>query len=164
MKKLTLIIVLMLIPFTSHAEWKGHSKHRNHEHRHNSSYFWQDVEHRQYKQESRIERGINKGQLTRREAKQLHREQKHVAKQIRHLKRHNYISHRDKREVKEHLDYVSQKIRALKHNQHYVHRDNYNHKKQQRRVHSNNNRDYYGNNNMLSWANDVASAGIYFRF
>jgi len=155
----------MLIPFVSHAEWSGHSKHRNHEHKHNNSYFWQDIEHRQYKQDSRIERGIEKGQLTRREAKKLHREQRHVAKQIKHLKRHNHISRSDKREVVEHLDYVSQKIRALKHNQHYAHRDSHNHKKQQRHTYSNDKRrDYYGNNRMLSWANDVASAGLYFRF
>lgn len=61
----------MVIPFAGHAEWKGHSKHRNNEQRHNNSYFWQDVEHRQYRQQARIDRGIEQGQLTRREIKKI---------------------------------------------------------------------------------------------
>lgn len=165
MKKLIIAIVLMFTPFVGHAEWNNHFKQSHHEQRHNNSYFWKDVEHRQHKQASRIQRGIKKGQLTRREAKQLHREQKHVAKQIRHLRRDNHLSRHDKREVVEHLDYVSGKIRNLKHNQHYAHRDHYSHKKQSRHVYSNdNNRNDYGKNRFLSWANDDVSAGVYFRF
>lgn len=153
MNKVTLIMVLMLIPFAGHAEWNGHSKHRNNEQRHNNSYFWQDVERRQYKQQSRIDRGIDKGQLTRREIKKLRREQKHVAKQIRHMKRHNYLSRRAKSEVMERLDFVSEKIRALKHNEYYVRRGRF----------SNDNRNYRADR-YLSWANNDSSAGIYFRF
>jgi len=165
MKMLTIAIILMLVPFASHAERNSHFKHRKHEQQQNNSYFWQDIERRQYKQQGRIERGIHKGQLTRREAKKLYREQKHVAKQIRHFQRHNHLSRRDKREVMEHLDYVSDKIRTLKHNQYYVHRDQYKHKKSARHVHANNNdRNYYRNDRYVSWVNDDLQAGIYFRF
>jgi len=165
MKMLTIAIILMLVPFASHAERNSHFKHRKHEQQQNNSYFWKNVDRRQYKQEGRIERGINKGQLTRREAKKLHKEQKHVAKQIRHFQRHNHLSRRDKREVMEHLDYVSDKIRILKHNQHYVHRNQYKHKKSTRHVHSNNNdRNYYRNDRYVSWVNNDLQAGLYFRF
>jgi len=165
MNKLTLLMVLMLIPFAGHADWKNHYKYRNNEPRHNNSYFWQDVENRQYKQERRIKKGIERGQLTRREVKKLHREQKHVAKQIRHLQRYNYLNRRDKREVMEHLDYVSDKIRTLNHNQHYVHREQYRHKTAVRHGYSNNNdRNYYRNDRYVSWINDDLQAGIYFRF
>lgn len=163
MNKFTLIMVLMLIPFASHAEWSGHSKHRNHEHRHNNSYFWQDVEHRQYRQQSRIDRGIDKGQLTRREIKKLRREQKHIAKQVRNMKRHNYLNKRDKREVMEHLDFVSDKIRTLKHNKHYARRNRSSHDGHNQHVYSNENRNYRSDR-YLSWANSDSSAGIYFRF
>jgi len=155
----------MLVPFASHAERNSHFKHRKHEQQQNNSYFWKNVDRRQYKQEGRIERGIKKGQLTRRETKKLHREQKHVAKQIRHFQRHNHLSRRDKREVMEHLDYVSDKIRTLKHNQHYVHRNQYKHKKSARRVQSNNyDRNYYRNDRQVSWVNNDLQAGLYFRF
>jgi len=165
MKMLTMVVVLMFTPFVSHAEWNNHYKHDNHERGRNNSSFWQNVEHRQFRQETRIERGIKKGQLTRREARKLHREQKHVAKQIRHLRRHKYLNKRDRREVVEHLDYVSEKIRALKHNRHYAKQHNHGRRKQNRHVYSNdNNRNYYGNNSLLSWANNDSSAGIYFRF
>lgn len=158
MKMLTIVIALMFTPFVAHAEWNNHFKHRDHERRQNHSPFWRDVEQRQNRQASRIERGIDKGQLTRREVRKLRREQKHVAKQLRYLRRHNYLSRRDKRDVMEHLDYVSNKIRSMKHNERYAQRGKYN--KHNRHVHVDNNRhDRY-----LSWANNASSAGIYFRF
>ena len=151
----------MIIPFTSQAERSHHFKHRHTEQKHNNSYFWQDVERRQHKQERRIERGVDKGQLTRREAKKLHREQRHVAKQIRRLARYNYISRQDKRDVMEHLDYVSEKIRILKHNQNYVHRKAYRYEKSTRHIGSNH-RDR--NDRYVSFMNEDLRAGIYFRF
>jgi len=161
MKMLTIVMVLMFTPFVSHAEWNNHFKHNNHERKHNNSFFWQDVERRQYRQESRIDKGIEKGQLTRREVRKLHKEQKHVAKQIRHIRRDNRLSRGDRREVMEHLDYVSDKIRSLKHNQRYAHRKNHNKKVNQG---YSNNRNSYRNDRYLSWANNASSAGIYFRF
>lgn len=163
MKMLSLIVVLMLVPFVSHAEWNNHFKHRNHEHKHNNSYFWQGIEHRQYRQKSRIDRGIDKGQLTRREIKKLRREQKHVAKQVRHMKRHHHLSRRDKREVMEHLDFVSDKIRTLKHNNHYARKNRRNNHNHNIYSHVNDHRTYR-NDRYLSWANNDASAGVYFRF
>ncbi len=150
----------MFTPFASYAERNDHFKHRDHEQqRNNISYFWRDVAQRQENQNYRIERGIQKGQLTRREVKKLFREQRRAARQIRHYKRYNFLSHRDKREVMECLNYVSDKIRALKHNKYYAYRGEYKHKKQR----YSNNRNY-GNERYLSWVDNDVSAGIYFRF
>lgn len=164
MKMLTTLMVLMIIPFTSHAEWNNHFRHQSHHQERNSSYFWQDIDHRLNRQDARIERGIEQGQLTRREIRKLKREQRHVAKQVRHLKRHDYLSHDDKREVSEHLGYVSNKIRKLKHNEHYVHRER-NHYSHNSRAHRNDRySNFYRNDRHLSWANNNSSVGLYFRF
>ncbi len=160
MKMLTAVLVLMLMPYIAHAE-RGHKfGHRNQQF--NKSYFWQDVERRQYRQGIRIERGIESGQLTRREARRLKREQRHVAKQVRHMQRHSYLSQKAKWEIMEHLDYVSEKIRDLKHNRRYAHRRNYGDHDHNRYTHAN---DYSGSNNDGAiWTNSGGSAGVYFRF
>lgn len=162
MKMLTTVFMLMLIPFAAHAERGHYIGHRNHQH--NQSHFWQDVEHRQYRQDARIERGIERGQLTRREARKLKREQKHVAKQVRHMQRHNYLSRADKREVMEHLNYASDKIRTLKHNRRNAHRRNYSNHDHGRYTHANDYNRNYGRRDRAVWANNGGSAGIYFRF
>jgi hypothetical protein len=166
MKMLALAILLMSFPWASHAEGWKHSKHRDHYQRgHNNSYFWQDVQQRQHRQDLRIEKGIHKGQLTHREVKKLRREQKHIAKQIRHMSRHHYISRADKRSVFEHLDYVSKKIRILKHNDRYAHKGRYNHRKHKHNYQSyTDNQSYYTNDNMLTKANTNYSTDFYFRF
>lgn len=170
MKMLVVATILLLSPFASNAEWKSHFKHRHNEHRHNNSSFWQGVEDRQYQQMSRIERGVGRGQLTRRELKKLKREQKHIAKQVKHMKRHNYLSERDKGEVLEHLDYVSNKIRSLKHNEHYTrrnshsaHRSNHSGRGHKQYIHSSNSR-VYRNDRYLTWANDDSALGLFLRF
>ncbi len=151
-------MVLIFTPLVSHAQWNNHSRHRGHHQEHNNSYFWQDVERRLDRQESRISRGIDKGQLTHREMKKLKREQRHVAKQARHLKRHDYLSRSDKREMMEHLDYVGHKIKSLKHNGNHMHRERNRHR------YTNRQRNYYRNDPVLSWANNNSSVGLYFRF
>ena len=149
MKILVGIFALMLTSFASHAQWnvrfgsvdfgRGH-----YEREHDDSVFWQVVEERQCSQEDRIEFGEGQGQLTRREIKKLQREQRHVAKQVRHMKRHNHLTQRDKREIMEHLDYVSKKIRVLSHNRNFTHRERHHYKKRGQYASSNNNaRQYY---------------------
>lgn len=149
MKMLVGIFALMLISFASHAQWNvrfgnvdfGHGQY---EREHDNSVFWQIVEERQCSQQDRVELGLEQGQLTRREIKKLQREQRHIAKQVKHMKRHNYLTRRDKREVMEHLDYVSEKIRALSHNRHYSHRKQHHYSNKGQYVYSNNNaRQYY---------------------
>ncbi len=163
MKMLALAIILMSFPWASHAEEWEHSEHRDRGY--NNSYFWQDVQRRQHRQDSRIERGVHKGQLTHREVKKLRREQRRVAKQIRHISRRHYLSHADKRCVMEYLDYVSEKIRILKHNDRYAHRGRYDDREYKHNYQSyTDNQSYYTNDNMLTRANTDYSAGFYFRF
>lgn len=163
MKKLAMIIVLIGVAFGCQAKSRDHFRHGYYEHEqgYNNSTFWNEVSERCDRQSYRIAKGIDKGQLTRREAKKLRREQKHVAKQIRHFKRHQYISFKNKRNVMEHLDYLSEKIRSLKHNDRYeYHNHKSSHQEYGRRSHGYNN----WNNRIFSTANSDYSAGIYFRF
>ncbi|MCK4841763.1 MAG: hypothetical protein KAT04_07745 [Methylococcales bacterium] len=163
MKKLTLVLVLMFIPLVSYAQRGEHyDQHNYYQRGHNNSSFWHKVDRRQHKQESRIERGIDKGQLTRREVRKLHREQKHVAKQLRRYRHSHYLSRRDKRSVMEHLDYVSEKITDFKHNDRYAR--NYRHHDHQRDVHAQRVPVYQANESHVSWAGNGYSAGIHFRF
>jgi len=166
MKMLILICVLFATPLVSYAEWGNHSRHNTYNsHRQNNSHFWQGIQERQRKQASRIERGIDKGQLTRREIKKLKREQRHLAKEIRHYKRHNRLSYQDRHVLIERMDHVSDRIRGLKHNDRYVqnrrHKQGYsNYRTQAKGNHGN----YISRDNHLSWVNNGSSAGFYFRF
>ena len=166
MKMLVLICVLFATPFVSYAERGDYSRHNKHNsNRQNNSYFWQDVQQRQHKQASRIQRGIAKGQLTRREIKKLKREQKNVAKQIRRYKRHNRLSYQDRHALIERMDHVSDRIIGLKHNDRYVqnrkHKQGYSNYRAPVKV---NHRNYVSRDNHLSWVNNGSSAGFYFRF
>ena len=161
MKTLALAILLMSFPWVSHAKGWGNYNHDKHYHqRHDNSYFWQDVEERRYKQHMRVDRGIEKGQLTRREIRALARKQKHVAKQIKHYKRHRHMSYANKKSVMRHMDHYSKQIAHLKHNDRYVHRDRHNHQSYSHYNDKNN----YRNDRRLSWTSNDYSSGFYFRF
>ncbi len=166
MKTLILIISLLTLSFSAYAERGHHYKHRDSEHRRNQSYFWQDVNHRRDRQVARIERGIEKGQLTRRELRELRKELKHIAKHLRSLKHQGYLRHREKRDVMEHLDFMSERIRHLKHNRFYAKRHPVH--KYQRYSHTNpykaGHREYDRKRGFFSWRDDSSAAGVYFRF
>ena len=157
MKMLALAILLMSFPWAGHAKGRGNDNHESHYHQ--GYGFWQDVEKRRYKQQMRIDKGIEKGLLTRREIKVLAREQRHVAKQIKHYSRHRYMSYANKKSVMRHMDQYSDQIAHLKHNNRYVRRDRHNHRSY--RHHNNND---YRDDGRLSWVNNDYSAGLYFRF
>ncbi len=161
MKMLALTIILMSIPGLSHAKGWRHSNYGGHNHQsHDALSFWENIERRQHKQHRRIDRGIDNGQLTRREVRKLKREQKHAAREIRHFRRHQYLSSLNKRQIIEHLDFVSHKIYDLKHND-YVRR--HRHHNHQSYVRHDNKLDYRNRRN-LSWGNNDYSARVYFRF
>jgi hypothetical protein len=146
MKKLALIIVFMFLPLSSYAQGWGYGKHEKHyEYRENNYSFWKDVQRCQQDLHWRIDLGIENGQLTRKELRQLKREQRHLSKQIRHLRHHRYLSQADERSILDHLDHLSEKIRYLKHNNNYVYNGHHNHAFMQ----------HYGNG---------LSAGVFFEF
>ncbi len=157
----------MSIPLIGQAKnWK----HDNFDKHHNHSSFWENVERRQYRQHERIDQGIQSGQLTRREVKKLKRKKRYVAKQIRNIKRHRYLSYEDKSCVNEYLDNYSAKIRHYKHNDHYARRNKYNRHKDNYQSHNhqydrNYKKDrYYRKDRQFSWAKNDYSAGIYFKY
>ncbi len=161
MKMLVLAILLMSFPWVSQAKGSGHSNHdRHYYHGHDNSSFWQDIEERRYRQHSRIDRGIEKGLLTKREIRELAREQRLVAKQIKHFKHHRNVNYSNKKSILSHMDQYSDQIAHLKHNNRYVRRDRHNH----RAYSHHNNKNYYRNDNRFSWANNDYSPGFYFRF
>ncbi len=162
MKMFALAIILMSFPWLSNASGWRHSNHDDHHQRHDTLSFWENVERRQHKQHKRIHRGIDNGQLTRREVRKLKRERKHVAREIRHYKRHHYVASSSKRRIMEHLDHVSRKIHDLKHNNHHVRRHSH-HDRHQTYIQHDKQLDYR-NKRHLSWGNNDHSAGVYFRF
>jgi len=158
MKTLALAILLISFPWVGHASGWGNYNHEKHHHRHDSSSFWLDVEERRYKQHMRVDRGMENGQLTRREIRKLAREQKYVARQIKHFKRHRHMSYANKKSIMRHLDHYSEQIAHLKHNDRYVRKDSHNHQS-----YNHHNKSYYKNDRGLSWASNDFSSGFYFR-
>ena len=153
----------MITPLVSYAQRGEHYENDHHYNRgHNDSSFWNKVDRRQHRQESRIERGADKGQLTRREVRKLHKEQRHVAKQIRRYKHRHYLTRADKRNVMQHLNYMSDKIRNFKHNDRYARNDREH--KHHSHVHATRAPEYRGGETHISLANAGYSAGINFRF
>lgn len=155
MKMLALAIVLLSFPWLSHAQSNRYS-HRHDGYKNN--YFWQDVENREYKQQRKIDRGIETGVLTHREVRQLEREHRHVDEQIRHFKRYRHLSHMNKKSVMKHLDHYGEQITHLKHNNHYVRRHNH-----QQYSHYNKG-SYYRNKQHISSARNKYSIGFHYKF
>ena len=128
MKMLALAILLISFPWIGHAKgWDHFNQDRHYHNGHDSSSFWQSIEQRRYRQHKRIDRGIEKGQLTRREIRELARERKHVSKQIKHFKRHRHMSYANKQSIMRHLGQYSDQIARLKHNDRYARRDRHIH-------------------------------------
>lgn len=155
-----LALVLMFTPLFAYAEYNNHFSHNyGYEREHYNESFWNKVRHRQNNQAARIDRGIRKGQLTRREVKKLRREQKHLARQVRKIQRHRYVGRKNKRRIMEHLDFAGQQIRAFKHNDRYARVARARHRKPiyNKYPRQKNYRD-------VNWERENASAGFYFRF
>ncbi len=167
MKMLALAVLLISFPLLGHAKGGNHYGHdyRHYHENDDQSLFWRDVERQRRKQHRRIDRGIEKGQLTRREVKKLYREQKYLAKKIRHLKKHRHVGYSDKRWVMDQLEHVSSKIYHLKHNRHYVDYDRHHHDHVNDYKYKNDDYKSYGRKKgYLSIGNPDYSAGLYFRF
>ena len=77
-----------------------------------------DVGDRLDRQHSRIEHGIDSGKLTRKEAKALKRETRHLYREFRE---DGHLTKRELRQLDRRLDRASERIWDLKHNQITVH-------------------------------------------
>lgn len=71
------------------------------------------------RQHDRIRHGIRNGELTRKEAKKLRRENRHIAKLERKFTRDGRLDRNERRTLRRELDQASRKIRKLKHNDRY---------------------------------------------
>lgn len=93
------ICLLTAAPVYAHNDWNGGPKDR--------------LE----RQHERIEHGIDNGQLTRKEAKVLKREQRRSRHLFRDFHADGHLSKRERHKLNRHLDRVSDRIWVLKHNE-----------------------------------------------
>lgn len=117
MRKLALVVMIVFFPMLSQAQERRNPFDRHYD----DSFFWHEVDDQLCQQSDDIDIGIETDELTRREVSKLHREQQHVSRQLKHYRRHDYLSHADKREITKHLNYMSDKIWRLRRNGHYAH-------------------------------------------
>lgn len=71
------------------------------------------------RQQIRIERGIESGQLTRWEARKLMKQQRRIHRLARDFYADDHLGKRERRVLNKKLDRASDRIRALKHNDEY---------------------------------------------
>ena len=71
------------------------------------------------RQHDRIRHGVKNGELTRKEAKQLRRQHRHITKLERRFSRDGRLDRYERRTLRRELDAAGKKIRRLKHNDHH---------------------------------------------
>lgn len=78
----------------------------------------QGVNARQDRQHHRIEQGVRSGELTRHEARRLHRRERAIARQERRMRWRNggYLTPRQRHKLNKRLDRTSRSIYRKKHN------------------------------------------------
>lgn len=80
-----------------------------------AGYDLHDVDARQARQAERIERGVERGQITREEARMLRREQRTVAHFEAQYKADGHVTRGERRELTKLLDRVDDRIRQARH-------------------------------------------------
>ena len=98
-----LLGLLAMPALADHRERDGHYGHHR-------------IEQRMDRQHRRIEHGIRNGELTRREARRLRKEQRHIAKLERKFFRDGHLDGHERRTLRRELDTASDRIYRLKHN------------------------------------------------
>ena len=73
------------------------------------------IDVRQARQEQRIEAGVARGELTRREARTLQQGQREIARAEARAKADGYVSPREARQLVALLDRADEQIRAMRH-------------------------------------------------
>lgn len=68
------------------------------------------------RQQYRIEKGIDSGALTRKEAKKLRRQQRKIRMMVRHFREDGVLTRAERHKVRDKLDRASDRIWAFKHN------------------------------------------------
>lgn len=110
LKTITLIPLLGLLAMPALAD-RAHG-HADGDRQHRYDY-------RQERQHDRIRHGIRSGELTRKEAKSLRKQQRHIARLERRFERDGHLNRYERRTLRRELDSASQRIYRLKHNDRY---------------------------------------------
>jgi dephospho-CoA kinase len=74
-----------------------------------------EIDARQARQEARIERGMARGEFTRREARALHQSQREIARAEARAKADGYVSRYEIRHLTAMLDQADLQIRQMRH-------------------------------------------------
>lgn len=117
MKKVTtgLIFTALLFSTQAQAEWRDYERDRYDRYGyHDNDYHW--LERRQARQNRRIRKGIDKGQLTRKEAKKLWRKHNKVAELANCYLEDGWLSRKETAKLNKHLEKVSHLIHRYRHN------------------------------------------------
>lgn len=80
---------------------------------------WNKFDHRLDRQDMRIENGIESGELTRKEARRLRKQQRRIARLKRDFRRDGHLTRKERRTLKNELSRASKRIYRLKHNDRY---------------------------------------------
>jgi tellurite resistance protein len=80
------------------------------------------IDQREANQQARIEAGINSGQLSRREARRLEREQAQIRAAERHAKADGVVTPRERRQLERLLEQASANIREAMHDAEFARR------------------------------------------
>jgi len=110
--KLTKIICAIPLVGILAAPVAAHDRHSDHRHH-------DRIEKRLDRQHHRVERGIRSGQLTWREAKRLHRQQRRIAQMHRRFWHDGRLDRYERDRLQQKLDRASDRIYRLKHNDRY---------------------------------------------
>lgn len=87
-------------------------------------HFHQRLERQQY----RIENGLESGELTRREAKKLRRQQRKIRRMVKYFREDGVLTKAERNKIRNKIDRASDRIWAFKHNDDRYHREHRNHK------------------------------------
>ena len=123
MSPLKILVLFASIILTTSA----HAKRGGYQHDYHDS-----VTERQERQHHRIERGIQNGQLTRREARKLYKKHDRLISLERRYRRDGYLGRKERNKLHDRLDHFSDRIYRLKHNNrergyHHEHHDERSH-------------------------------------
>ena len=88
---------LVAIAYAERGDWRGGIRSRIHD------------------AKQRIERGIDRGSLTRHEARKLYDDLDRILDKIDHMKRDGYLSGRERDRINDDLDRLDRRIRREKH-------------------------------------------------
>lgn len=86
---------------------------------HDDRYEGNRFEQRLDRQHLRIKQGVRSGELTRKEARRLRKQQRHIARLESRFLRDGYLNRHERRTLRRKLDAASDRIYRLKHNDRY---------------------------------------------